>query len=72
MLAIGDVRIAVTEQDRRCVMTTLDPETGDAAPAVLKKTAEMNDTYAGVYASVVATGTIRLGDAVHCMSQRAN
>lgn len=72
MLAIGDVRIAVTEQDRRCVMTTLDPETGAQAPTVLKKTAELNETYAGVYASVVATGTIRVGDAVRCLAPPAS
>ena len=63
-LAIGGVRLVVTEQDRRCVMTTLDPETGASTPAVLKKTGELNDTFAGVYASVAVAGNVCVGDAV--------
>jgi uncharacterized protein YcbX len=63
-LAVGDVRLAVTEQDRRCVMTTLDPETGASTPAVLKKTGELNDTFAGVYASVAMAGSVAVGDPV--------
>ena len=63
-LIVGDARLVVTEQDRRCVMTTLDPETGASTPAVLKKTGEMNDTYAGVYASVAVAGAVAVGDDV--------
>lgn len=63
-LAVGDARLVVTEQDKRCVMTTLDPETGSSTPSVLKKTGEMNDAFAGVYASVAAMGAVRLGDEV--------
>ena len=63
-LQIGDLRLAVTEQDRRCVMTTLDPETGASTPAVLKKAGEMNNAYVGVYASVAAAGKVAVGDTV--------
>jgi uncharacterized protein YcbX len=63
-LAVGDVELVVTEQDRRCVMTTLDPETGAATPSVLKKTGELNDAYAGVYASVALAGRVAVGDEV--------
>jgi hypothetical protein len=63
-LRVGDVRLAVTEQDRRCVMTTLDPETGASTPAVLKKTGELNDAFAGVYASVAVAGKVAVGDDV--------
>jgi uncharacterized protein YcbX len=63
-VCIGDLRLAVTEQDRRCVMTTLDPETGESTPAVLKKAGEMNDAYVGVYASVAAAGNVAVGDEV--------
>ncbi len=63
-LCIGDLRLAVTEQDRRCVMTTLDPETGAATPAVLKKAGELNDAFVGVYASVAVAGKVAVGDDV--------
>lgn len=63
-LSIGDLRLVITEQDRRCVMTTLDPETGESTPAVLKKAGEMNDAFVGVYASVAAAGKVAVGDQV--------
>ncbi len=63
-LSVGGARLVVTEQDRRCVMTTFDPETGASTPAVLKKTAEMNDAFVGVYASVAVGGRVSLGDEV--------
>ncbi|MEX0784953.1 MAG: MOSC N-terminal beta barrel domain-containing protein [Dehalococcoidia bacterium] len=61
-LSLGGVRLVVTEQDRRCVMTTFHPETGASTPAVLKKTGEMNDAFAGVYASVSISGKVAVGD----------
>ena len=63
-LVIGALRLAVTEQDRRCVMTTFHPETGESTPAVLKMTGDLNDTYAGVYASVAIAGKVTVGDEV--------
>ncbi len=63
-LAIGGVGLAVTEQDRRCQMITLDPEGGDATPAMLKAAGELNDAFAGVYASVLARGRVAVGDAL--------
>jgi uncharacterized protein YcbX len=64
-LAIGDtVRLAVTQRDKRCVMTTLDPATAEATPAVLRTIVERHGQCAGVYASVIATGVVRLGDPV--------
>ncbi len=64
-LRVGEtVRIAVTERDRRCAMITLDPDTGEAAPSVLRKVAEENDATAGVYATVLTPGFVRAGDAI--------
>jgi uncharacterized protein YcbX len=63
-LTVGGVRLVVTEQDRRCVMTTLDPETGASTPAVLKNAGEMNDAFVGVYASVAVAGKVAVGDEV--------
>lgn len=59
---IGGATIAVHEQDRRCNMITLDPASGESTPAVLKKTGELNDAFAGVYCSVLVEGKISVGD----------
>lgn len=58
---IGDVRLAITEQAKRCQMVTLDPETGAGTPSVLKATAELNGAFAGVYASVITPGGVEAG-----------
>jgi uncharacterized protein YcbX len=62
VLRFGSVRLAITEPDRRCVMITLDPDTGARSPAVLRAAAELNGACAGVYASVLAAGDVALGD----------
>ena len=64
---LGDVTIAVHEQDRRCNMITLDPETGASTPAVLKKAGELNDVYAGVYCSVLVPGEVATGARVELL-----
>lgn len=61
ILRIGDVRLAITEQAKRCQMVTLDPETGAGTPAVLKATADLNGAFAGVYASVITPGRVAIG-----------
>ena len=66
-LAIGDARIIVTEQDKRCVMITFDPETGNGAPAVLKAAGSLNDARVGVYGSVSKAGTVSVGDQVEVL-----
>jgi hypothetical protein len=63
----GDQRpaVSVTVRDERCVMVNIDPDTARQDPRVLKTVVRLNGTNAGVYATVVQTGTIRAGDAVH-------
>ena len=61
---LGGATIAVHEPDRRCNMITLHPETGESAPAVLKKAGELNNACAGMYCSVLVEGKVALGDAV--------
>ena len=61
---IGGCELAVTEQDRRCVMITFDPETGATSPSVLKSAGQLNGACAGVYASVAAAGMVSVGDSV--------
>jgi uncharacterized protein YcbX len=61
---IGGATIAVHQTDRRCNMITLHPETGESAPAVLKKAGELNNACAGMYCSVLVEGRVALGDTV--------
>jgi len=45
-------------------MITLDPDTGEKAPALLKKVAQAHSGMAGVYGAVLVEGTLRKGDPV--------
>jgi len=63
-VTVGGATIAVHEPDRRCQMITLDPETGESTPAVLKKAGELNNVCAGMYCSVLVEGRVSLGDRV--------
>lgn len=60
----SEVRVAVTERDKRCAMITLAPHGGDPLTKVLTVVAEENEATAGVYASVLTAGTVRDGDEV--------
>jgi uncharacterized protein YcbX len=63
VIAIGaEVRIQVTGPCPRCVMTTLPQADLPKDPGILKTAAQHNEVRVGVYASVVKTGTIRVGD----------
>src|SRR6266481_1968143 len=64
-LRIGSkVVISVLERDPRCMMITLDPDTGEKAPALLKKVAQAHSGMAGVYGAVLVEGTLRKDDPV--------
>jgi uncharacterized protein len=64
-LRIGDkVEVAVLERDPRCKMITLDPETGEANPDIMRCVAQQHEGMAGVYAAVLVEGTIRPGDRI--------
>jgi uncharacterized protein YcbX len=56
--------ISVLERDGRCKMITLDPETGEAKPEVLRKVARAHEGKAGVYAAVLMEGVVRRGDVI--------
>ena len=60
----GGPAVAVTGRDERCVMIDLDPETAERDARVQKAVVRLNGNMAGVYATVVRTGTIRVGDRV--------
>jgi uncharacterized protein YcbX len=67
-LAFGDREprpaVSVTLCDHRCTMVNIDPETGAQDPRVMKAVVRLNQNNAGVYATVVRSGTIRVGDRV--------
>jgi uncharacterized protein YcbX len=54
----------VTMPDRRCVMINLDPGTSAQDARVMKAVVRLNQNKAGVYATVVRTGSISVGDRV--------
>ena len=64
-LRIGSkVAVAILQRDGRCMMITLDPDTGEKEPAILKKVAQAHDGMAGVYGAVLVEGLIRKGDSI--------
>lgn len=69
MLVFGESsdapRISVTIRDTRCSMVNLDPDSGLASPEVLKAVVRTNENNAGVYGTVVRTGRVSTGQAVH-------
>jgi len=67
-LRIGPkVVVTVLERDARCAMITLDPDTGEKSPAILKKVAQAHDGMAGVYGAVMAEGMVHKGDSVEVL-----
>lgn len=56
--------VSVTTRDVRCMMINLDPDTGKQDGRLLEAVARLNGNDAGVYGTVVQTGTIRVGQAV--------
>src|SRR5262245_56655174 len=68
MLVFGDSdsgpAVSVTACDARCMMINLDPETGEKDARVMKTVVRLNQNNAGVYATVVRSGTIRVGNRV--------
>jgi MOSC domain-containing protein len=56
--------ISVIDRDPRCKMITLDPNTGQANPEIIRRVARGHEGKAGVYAAVLVEGTIRPGDEI--------
>lgn len=67
-LRIGPkVVVAVLERDARCMLITLNPDTGEKEPAILKKVAQAHDGMAGVYGAVMVEGMLHKGDPVEVL-----
>jgi uncharacterized protein len=59
--------VTILERDPRCVMITLDPDTGEKTPAILKKVAQAHDGMAGVYGAVIVEGMLHKGDSIELL-----
>jgi len=59
--------IAVLERDPRCKMISLDPDTGEHNPEVLRKVAQAHATFAGVYCAVLVEGILKTGDSIELL-----
>ncbi|MDQ5822935.1 MAG: MOSC domain-containing protein [Chloroflexota bacterium] len=68
-LRIGSkATIMVLERDPRCKMISLDPDTGEHNPEVLRKVAQAHDNYAGVYCAVLIEGLLKKGDLIELVA----
>ena len=61
------VVVRVLERDPRCAIITLDPDTAERTPAVLKKVAQAHQGTAGVYGAVLVEGMLHKGDPVELL-----
>jgi uncharacterized protein YcbX len=67
-LRIGPKVVArVIDRDPRCMMITLDPDTAEKSPAILKAVAQAHNGMAGVYGAVVVEGMIHKADSVELL-----
>ncbi len=58
------VVISILERDPRCKMITLDPDTAESNPQILRPVAQGHEGKAGVYAAVLVEGVVRRGDEI--------
>ena len=67
-LRIGPkVVVRILERDARCVMITLDPDTTEKTPEILKKVAQAHEGMAGVYGAVMVEGMLHKGDSIEVL-----
>ncbi|MBV9251522.1 MAG: MOSC domain-containing protein, partial [Acetobacteraceae bacterium] len=56
--------IVLTNLDPRCKMVTLDPDTAEAQPEVLRVITRKHDRNAGLYGAVLTEGVVRTGEEI--------
>ena len=61
-LRIGEVVLRAVEPCERCAITTIDPDTIEVDPDVLRRVNEEFGGVMGMYCAVARTGTIAIGD----------
>lgn len=57
--------VSITMRDLRCVMINLDPQTAEADSHVMKAALRLNENHAGVYATVIRSGELRIDQKVY-------
>ena len=64
-LKIGDkLEVAIIERDPRCKMITLDPDTAEESPKLLRHIGRNHGGDAGVFAAVLSEGRVNKGDVI--------
>jgi uncharacterized protein len=67
-LKIGEMlEINVLERDPRCKMITLDPDTAEANPEIIKHVSRSYEGYAGLYGAVLVEGIVKAGDTIQLL-----
>jgi hypothetical protein len=67
-LRLGPKVVAqIIKRDGRCMMITLNPDTAEKSPEVLKAVAQKHEGNAGLYAAVLTEGMVRKGDPVELL-----
>jgi len=62
VIRAGDAELEVTDRCERCKVITMDPDTTEATPALLRLLVERHDERFGVYCRVVRPGRVAVGD----------
>ena len=69
-LKIGDrLEINVLERDPRCKVITVNPDTAEVEPKLIKHIAQSHEGYAGVYGAVLVEGIVKAGDTIQLLSK---
>jgi MOSC domain-containing protein YiiM len=58
----------VLERDPRCKMISLDPDTAEHNPEVLRHVAQSHNNFAGVYCAVLVEGLVKKGDPIQLVN----
>ena len=61
------VLVSITKLDGRCMMITLNPDTAEKSPEVLRTVAQKHEGKAGLYAAVLTEGIVRKGDSIELL-----
>ena len=69
-LVIGGMTMRVDKRDGRCVVITVDPDTGERRPEILRAVADERQGCLGVYGSTVRPGVVALDDHVRLAAPR--
>ena len=63
-LRVGDAALEVTSRCERCKVITMDPDTTEATPELLRLLVDRHDERFGMYCRVVRPGRVAVGDFV--------